>query len=56
MFYNDHDPPHFHARYGDQQAIIDIGSLRILDGRLTTRALGLVREWAMLHKKELEED
>jgi Domain of unknown function (DUF4160) len=56
MFYNDHDPPHFHARYGDQQAIIDIGSLRILDGWLTTRALGLVCEWAMLHKKELEEN
>jgi hypothetical protein len=25
--YNDHNPPHFHAKYGDKEAIFDIGTL-----------------------------
>ncbi len=41
MYYNDHEPPHFHARYGKHKAAIEIASLRILDGRLPPRALGL---------------
>jgi hypothetical protein len=27
MFGDDHKPPHFHAFYGDEQALIDINSL-----------------------------
>ncbi len=53
MFYNDHPPPHFHVRYGDQRAIIDIRSLAVLQGRLTPKALALVTEWAALHQSEL---
>ena len=55
MFYDDHPPPHFHVRYGGQKAIIAIESLAILDGRLSPRALGLVMEWAALHRQELRE-
>ena len=32
MFYGDHAPPHFHARYAEQRAIIDIESLTVLSG------------------------
>lgn len=56
MYHNDHNPPHFHAVYGDEQALIGIHSLSVLDGRLSPRALGLVIEWASLHQNELIED
>lgn len=56
MFYNDHPPPHFHVRYGEQKAILGIESLAILAGKLSPKALGLVVEWASLHQKELMVD
>ena len=56
MNYNDHAPPHFHARYGGDQAIIEIETLHVLGGRLSPRVMGLVVEWALLHGDELLED
>ena len=56
MFYDDHNPPHFHAIYGDLESIINIHSLGVISGSLTPRALGLVMEWASLHQKELLQD
>ena len=56
MFYNDHAPPHFHVRYGDQKALIAIETLRLIEGKLKPRALGLVIEWASLHQSELMDD
>jgi hypothetical protein len=53
MFFNDHAPPHFHARYGEFEATIDIGTLSVIKGELPRRALELVQEWAMIHKAEL---
>ena len=53
MYYDDHNPPHFHARYGSDKAAIEIASLRVLEGRLPSRALGLVVEWASQHQEEL---
>jgi Domain of unknown function (DUF4160) len=56
MFYRDHAPPHFHARYADSEAKIDISSLELIDGSLPPRAARLVREWAELHRAELAAD
>jgi Domain of unknown function (DUF4160) len=56
MFFNDHAPPHFHARYGEFEATIDIGTSTVLQGQLPIRALNLVQEWAMIHREELLED
>jgi hypothetical protein len=56
MYYNDHPPPHFHVRYGQQKAIIDINSFSLIEGKLSSRVLGLVIEWASLHQKELLEN
>ena len=56
VFYNEHNPPHFHARYGEHKAAIDIQTLRILEGTLQPRALGLVVEWASQHQDELMKD
>ena len=53
MFFDEHNPPHFHAKYGEFKATIDINDLAILSGTLPARAIGLVMEWAMLHKEEL---
>ena len=54
MYYNDHAPAHFHARYGREKASIGIDSLQILDGALPPRALGLVMEWALKHRTEFD--
>ena len=53
MFFDDHDPPHFHARYGKEKVAIEIHSLRILEGHIPSRALGIVIEWASQHNDEL---
>jgi len=53
MFFDDHNPPHFHARYGRNNAAIEISSLRVLEGQIPPRALGLVVEWASQHQAEL---
>ena len=53
MNYNDHAPPHFHARYGDAEGVVEIASL-FVSGDFPPRALRLLREWAELHREELE--
>jgi hypothetical protein len=55
MYFGDHPPPHFHARYAGYAAVIDIDALAVVDGKLPARALGLVIEWAALHQNELRE-
>lgn len=49
----DHEPPHFHARYGEQNALIAIETLTVLAGCLSPRVLGLAMEWAARHRDEL---
>jgi hypothetical protein len=56
IFYDDHNPPHFHAEYGDNMALIDMRNLSTFAGWLPPRALGLVIEWATLHREELLAD
>jgi hypothetical protein len=56
MYWDDHNPPHFHAFYADALALIDIHSLSVFSGSLSPRALGLVIEWATLHQQELLAD
>jgi len=55
MYYNEHAPPHFHAKYGGQRAAFSIEDLRILEGKLPQRVISLVLEWAFLHRQELME-
>lgn len=56
MFFNDHAPPHFHARYGEFEATIDISTLQVIQGELPSRALKLVQEWAIIHVEDLHEN
>lgn len=56
MYYNDHAPPHFHAKYGAAEAVIGIDPLQVLAGSLPPRAMALALEWAMLRRAELLDD
>lgn len=53
MHPSDHPPPHFHAQYAEDEALIGIEPLALLKGNLPPRVLGLVLEWAALHRDEL---
>ena len=56
MFYDEHNPPHFHAEYSGKKAVFDFSG-NIVKGSLSSRtATRLVREWVDLHVSELEED
>lgn len=54
MYFDDHNPPHFHAKYGNDEALISIKDFTIIQGYIPARALGMVIEWASQHKKQLE--
>lgn len=56
MYFDDHAPPHFHAKYGSDECLISITDLRVIEGKLPSRALGMVIEWAVLHQQELMQD
>lgn len=53
MYFDDHPPPHFHAFYGGQEALIGISPIVVIESRLPRRALSLVFEWPALHQQEL---
>jgi hypothetical protein len=56
MFWADHAPPHFHALYGEYEALINVKTLEVMQGSLPRRALVLVLEWANQHRGELLEN
>jgi hypothetical protein len=53
MYYNDHQPAHFHAAYGANEALYEFETLCRLQGTLPRRAHNLVLEWADSHRAEL---
>jgi phosphomannomutase len=53
IYWSDHNPPHFHAEYGEHEILIKIDDLSIYTGYFPSRAFGLLMEWALLHKEEL---
>jgi hypothetical protein len=56
MYYKEHSPPHFHAKYGGQRAAFSIQDLRMIEGKLPQRIISLVLEWAFQHREELMEN
>ena len=56
MYWNDHNPPHFHAEYGDYEVLIEINNLSLYSGYFPSRALGLGLEWASQQREELREN
>ena len=53
MFYDEHNPPHFHAEYAEHKASIRIQDFALLEGYLPSKIHGLVVEWASIHKVDL---
>jgi len=55
MFFNDHNPPHFHVEYGEYKAVVDFKN-GVVHGNMPTRALKLIFEWMELHQPELADN
>ena len=55
LFFGDHPPPHFHAVYGESNAVFNIATLDMIEGDLPERAKKLVTEWALLYQHDLLE-
>lgn len=53
MYYEDHNPPHFHAFYGEHEAKVAIDTGEVMEGNLPRRAMRLVREWTLDRKPDL---
>ena len=56
MYFADHGPPHFHVIYNESKAVIGILDFSVLQGSLPPKALGLVVEWASMHREALLHD
>lgn len=52
MYFNDHNPPHFHVEYQEFTAIVNIedGTIR---GEMPRKQLGLIYEWIDENKEDL---
>ncbi len=55
FFVREHNPPHFHAVYGEYNGYFDIRTLEMLEGDLPQKAQLLIKEWAELHQDEIME-
>ena len=55
IHFNEHNPPHFHAVYGDEIGWINIRTLELIKGDLSPRCMRLIKEWASEHQQELLE-
>jgi len=56
MYYKEHQPPHFHAKYAGQTGVFSLADLRLIEGSLPRRVVSLVLEWAFDHRDELTKD
>lgn len=56
MFYDDHNPPHFHAFVGDSQAVFSIQSMKILKGNIPRKSHKSVIEWGVKNRERLLEN
>jgi hypothetical protein len=55
MNWRDHNPPHVHALYGDDEALVSLDGA-VIAGALPRRALSMVHEWLAIHHPELVEN
>ncbi len=53
MYWKDHNPPHFHAIYAGDEALVTIADGTVLAGSLPRTAARLVREWTQLRQEDL---
>ena len=53
MYYDDHNPPHFHAYYNKNEAVFSLDG-KLINGKMPKKQLKLIEAWCIIHKKELE--
>jgi hypothetical protein len=53
LYWDDHNPPHFHAAYGEHEALVSIKEAVVIGGSLPNSQLKLVLAWAELYRDEL---
>jgi hypothetical protein len=53
IYYNDHEPPHFHAVQADHRILVDIARLRVIGGACPAAMERRVLEWASRRQPEL---
>ena len=56
MFWREHNPPHFHAKYAEDEIVIEIETGKVIGGSMSRRALALVQEWREFNKDDLMRD
>ena len=56
MYYDDHNPPHFHAEYNGDNALVDINNAKVIKGSLPSKQLKLILAWCVIHQEELMEN
>lgn len=53
MYYDEHQPPHFHAYYNENKALFDFNG-NLLEGKMPTKQAKLIQAWAIIHEEELK--
>ena len=53
MYFSEHNPPHFHAIYGEYSGEFNLSNLKMVKGNLPDKAQKLIIEWARKYRKEL---
>jgi len=56
IYYKEHQPAHFHAKYENQTGVFSIADLKLIEGNLSKRVISLVLEWAFENRDELMEN
>jgi len=56
IYYKEHQPAHFHAKYENQTGVFSIADLKLIEGNLPKRVISLVLEWAFENRDELMEN
>lgn len=53
MYFDDHNPPHFHAFYQEHRAVFSLDG-QMISGDMPEKQSKIIEVWAILHKDELE--
>ncbi|MEW6425665.1 MAG: DUF4160 domain-containing protein [Bacillota bacterium] len=53
MYFQDHNPPHIHARYSNFSALLEISQGNMIAGSFPKEIKGKIKKWTVLHKEEL---
>lgn len=56
LYFDDHMPPHFHAKYNGLEALVEIENSCVIKGSLPSNKLKLVLAWSEIHKQELKDN